>query len=131
MKWLKYKLQTMLVGRNGVDALCRFHLAVSVLFILVSGLLIRIPTAEAITNTLGLLMLAYSYFRMFSRNIPKRYEENRRFLKRFNRISRMAGDKTHRYYRCSSCGQTIRVPKGKGRIQITCPKCKNTFIKKT
>lgn len=131
MKWLRYKLQRMMYGRNGVDALGRFHLYVSLLLILLSGLLVRIPVLGSVTNTLGLLMLAYSYFRMFSRNIPKRYEENRRFQKRFNILSRAASDKTHRYYRCSACGQTIRVPKGKGKIQITCPKCKNTFIKKT
>lgn len=131
MNRLRYKLQMFMRGRNGVDALGRFCLALAVILVLLSGLLVRIPWLASITNTTGMLLLVYSYFRIFSRNVTKRYEENRRFLKRFNLVNRALADKTHRYYRCSSCGQTIRVPKGKGRIQITCPKCGNAFIKKT
>ncbi|MDO4489535.1 MAG: hypothetical protein Q4B85_00455 [Lachnospiraceae bacterium] len=131
MNWLKYNLQRLMQGRYGVDSLGRFCLGASVLLLLLSGLLVRVPVLGSLTNTAGLLLLFYTYFRMFSRNIPKRYEENRRFQKKYNLFSRAAGDKTHRYYRCSCCGQTIRVPKGKGRIQITCPKCRNSFVKKT
>lgn len=131
MDKFKYKIARFMSGRNGVDSLGKFCLAASLILILLSGLLLRIPALASLVDTAGLLLLAYSYFRMFSRNIPKRYEENRRFQKRFGLISRMAGDRTHKYYTCSSCGQTIRVPKGKGRIEITCPKCKKSFIKKT
>lgn len=131
MDRLRYKLQMFMRGRNGVDALGRFCLALAVILVLLSGLLVRIPWLASITNTTGMLLLVYSYFRILSRNVTKRYEENCRFLKRFNLVNRALADQTHRYYRCSSCGQTIRVPKGKGRIQITCPKCGNSFIKKT
>lgn len=121
----------MLIGRNGVDTLGRFCLYVSLPLILISGLLYKVPTLSGILNLAGLALLFYSYFRIFSSNIPKRAQENRKFEKKIQFLSRAVGDKTHRYYRCSSCGQTIRVPKGKGKIEITCPKCRNTFVKRT
>lgn len=71
--------------------------------------------------------LAVAIFRMLSRNVYKRYEENRRFLRFLDRRK----DKEHRYFDCPRCRQAVRVPKGKGKISITCPKCKEKFIKKT
>ena len=57
----------------------------------------------------------------------KRYSENRKFLLMIDRIK----DRSHRYYACPKCRQTVRVPRGKGKIAITCPKCREKFIKKT
>ena len=81
----------------------------------------------------------YIYFRMFSRNISRRSAENQKYMKihykfmsKFNKIrARIKDSKTHRIFKCPSCGQKIRVPKGKGRISIKCPKCRIEFIKKT
>ncbi len=120
-----------MAGRNGMDSLGRFCLGASLLLILLSGLLVRIPLLASLINTAGILLLGYAYFRVFSRNTAKRYEENRIFLKKTDLAAKAAGDRQNRYYRCPSCGQTIRVPKGKGRIEITCPKCRHSFIKRT
>ncbi|MCR5666857.1 MAG: hypothetical protein K6G01_08510 [Eubacterium sp.] len=87
----------------------------------------------------ALALLIYCYFRMMSRNIPKRYAENQKFLQATSRIrGKMFWSKEHfqqrkyyAFYKCSSCGQKVRVPRGKGRIEITCPKCHNRFIKTT
>lgn len=81
----------------------------------------------------------YAIFRILSKNRTKRIAENGIFLQYFNPVKRKfqkktkqwKDRKTYKYYKCKSCGQTIRVPKGKGKIQITCPKCKFQFIKKT
>ena len=56
-----------------------------------------------------------------------RYQENRRFLLLIDRIK----DRNNRYFNCPKCRQTVRVPRGKGKISITCPKCREKFIKKT
>ncbi len=72
-------------------------------------------------------LLGWAMFRVFSRNIYKRYQENRKFLGRLERIK----DRQHRYYACPKCRQTVRVPRGKGKIAITCPKCRERFVKKT
>ena len=71
--------------------------------------------------------LIIALVRCFSRNTYKRYQENRRFLLLMDRIK----DRNNRYYSCPKCRQTVRVPKGKGKIAITCPKCREKFIKKT
>ena len=80
----------------------------------------------------GILML-WTLFRMFSRNLEKRRGENARFMEKvwWPVSRRIAGsrqqrmDKEHRYFTCPSCGAVCRVPRGKGRIVITCPRCGN------
>ena len=78
------------------------------------------------------MVLAYGFmlfalYRCFSRNTYKRYRENRKYLLLRERIR----DRKHRYFSCPRCRQTVRVPRGKGKIAITCPKCKEKFIRKT
>ena len=85
------------------------------------------------------VLLIYTYFRMLSRNISRRYNENQIYLKyrykviaKFNGFkARMRDRKTHRVFKCPGCSQKIRVPRGKGRISIKCPKCRIEFIKRT
>lgn len=81
---------------------------------------------------LGLTVLSYvclftTLFRCLSRNRYKRYQENRRFLLFFQKLK----DREHRYFSCPRCRQSVRVPKGKGKIAITCPKCREKFTRKT
>ena len=72
-------------------------------------------------------LLIYSFFRMFSRNIYKRQRENRRFTQLWMRLK----DRNNRYFRCPNCKQTVRVPRGRGKICIRCPKCGEKFTRKT
>ena len=90
-------------------------------------------------DTLGLAAIIYTYFRIFSRNIQQRYAENQKFLQmtskfrfRFNKEKDlMKQRKTHHIYSCPGCGQKIRIPKGKGKIEIECPKCHTKFVKRS
>lgn len=82
--------------------------------------------------------LAVMVFRGFSRNIDQRRKENDVFLCGFrkirdwgNRVKTRSRDKDHKYLKCPSCKAQLRVPKGKGKICITCPKCRKEFVKKT
>ncbi len=72
-------------------------------------------------------LLGWAIFRMLSRNTYKRYEENRKYLRFMERIK----DREHKYFDCPRCRQSVRVPRGKGKISITCPKCKEKFIRKS
>ena len=130
MNWLK----RFMYGRYGFDALSNTILIVGIIlyfFIAIAG----IPWLWFIP----LLCLAYTYFRCFSRNIQKRYAENQKFKAFFKPVTaffsirkRMWRDrKTHKYYKCPKCAQYLRAPKGKGKIKLTCPKCKNEFIVNT
>ena len=125
-------LQRFMSGRYGSDAFGNFLCVVS-LICLVLGLFV------GIFYYIGLALLIYTYFRMLSRNVSKRYAENQMFLQKsagvrakFARFKqRFARRKTYRYFSCPRCKQQIRVPKSRGRISITCPKCGTQFIKKT
>ena len=78
--------------------------------------------------TLGMYaLLTISLVRCFSRNTYKRYQENRKFLQLTGRMK----DREHRYFDCPKCRQMVRVPRGKGKISITCPRCREKFVKKT
>ena len=50
----------------------------------------------------------------------------------FNIIKRNLSRKDNHYYAiCRNCRQTLRLPKGKGNIEVTCPKCGYHFDKRT
>ena len=88
---------------------------------------------------IALALIAYSYFRMFSRNISKRYAENvafqkqwNKFMGKFNKQKNLWSQRRHYHiYTCPGCRQKIRIPKGKGKIEVRCPKCGETFIRKS
>lgn len=131
---LRYRFSKFMQGRYGVDSLSRF-LSVVLLVIIILGMFIRIP----LSGTITLVILVILYWRMFSRNIPKRYEENQKFLQirdkllgRFSDFgSNMSQMKDYHIYKCPRCNQKIRIPRGKGHIMVRCPRCGYEFHKKS
>ena len=123
---LRVGLGRFMEGRYGTDKLNTTILIAGVLVCLVQMFIPSAPVKMIFTVTsYGLMFLAI--FRAFSRNAYKRYQENRKYLMLLERLK----DKEHRYFDCPRCRQPVRVPKGKGKIAITCPKCREKFIKKT
>lgn len=150
----RYKLFQFMQGRYGMDELGRFLLILAAIIVLASNFrflhILYLP---------GLLLLAYTYFRIMSRNIYKRQQENQKYMALKSRFSMGKSRKTnmqqgpwtgsagqntgygyantensshsYNFYRCKNCGQTVRVPKGKGTVKITCPGCGNSFIDRT
>lgn len=85
-------------------------------------------------QALEFLFFAWLIFRFLSKNISKRQSENMRFIRNKEKLKKAFksdNTKTHRVYKCPQCRAKVRVPRGKGKIRITCPKCKATFIKRT
>ena len=115
-----------MTGRYGTDKLGLTLLVVALVFSLISAFL-KVGTAKLILSVLYYVLMGWAIFRMFSRNTYARYEENRKFLRFFDRLK----DREHRYFGCPKCRQSVRVPRGKGKIAITCPRCREKFIKKT
>ena len=115
-----------MAGRYGTDKLNTCILVLGVIVSIVAAIL-RNPWLTLVFSTLSYVLMFWAIFRTFSRNTYKRYQENRKFLMLLDRIK----DRKHRYYSCPRCRQPVRVPRGKGKIAITCPKCKEKFIKKT
>ena len=119
-------IQRFMAGRYGTDKLNMLLLGLG-MAVAVINLFIRQPLVSFALMVLAWLLLGLVFFRTLSRNTYKRYRENRRFLLLLQRIQ----DREHRYYDCPKCRQQVRVPRGKGKIAITCPKCREKFVKKT
>lgn len=125
------KLQYWMMGRNGTDQLS--------IALLIAGFVISL-----FSNFFWpLIFLSYAIyiwmlFRMFSRNVPARQRENQVFLRVWRPITqwfsfqrtRFRDRKLYRYFKCPHCGLRLRVPKGRGKIQVTCQKCHTEFIKR-
>ena len=129
---MRERFEEFMKDRYGTDALSKFMLGAGVVIMLLN-LLVRIP----LLNTLVLVLFILVYVRMFSKNISARYEENMKYLDTVGRVKEFFASKFHvneemknyHIYRCPKCHQKIRIPRGKGRIMITCPRCRNEFEK--
>ena len=134
MNSFKDKMARFMYGRYGMDQLSR-NLSLICLVLLIVTMFVR----NNVIYMIALVGIVYTYFRVFSRNISRRSEESEKYLRfhykvvgKLNKIKfRITDSKTHRIFRCPSCSQKIRVPRGKGKISIKCPKCRIEFIKKT
>jgi ribosomal protein L37AE/L43A len=123
---LTASLRNFMAGRYGTDRLN--------MVILCSGLVASLLSVWVKVVPFNLIFWALSYglmiwaiFRSLSRKTYKRYQENRKFLQVIDRLK----DRDHRYFDCPKCRQMVRVPRGKGKISITCPRCREKFVKKT
>ena len=131
---MKERMQRFMAGRYGNDQLNQFIFIVAII-----SMVLEIITRQSLFYTLTLVLLILAYVRVFSRNINKRYEENMKFLQKKDAISNKfrrqkyyaAQRRNFHIYTCPQCKQKIRIPKGKGKISITCPKCRTSFIKKS
>ena len=134
---MREKLARFFAGRNGVDQLGRAVMIVTVILLVVS--MFTHGRLSDLLFVLVLIGIIYMYFRMFSRNVTKRREENAKYLNKTRSIRmyfRSLGERwrqrrDYKFFRCPSCGTLLRVPRGKGKIKIVCRKCGNSFIKNT
>jgi len=136
---MKEKLMRFMQGRYGVDPLYRFLLWVAVICLLLAALLEELAGLSILLHYGAIALLAWSVFRVFSRNIEKRYLENLHYLEKrssvqqYFRITRekFQQRKDYKFFVCPTCKTNLRVPKGKGKVNITCSKCGNRFQGKT
>ena len=105
---MRRRLEQFMQGRYGTDELTKFLMAICLILLLANTF-----TRQPLLYWLALVLIGYCYFRMFSRNISGRNEENQKYLS------------------WTACGQKIRIPRGKGKICITCPKCRHEFEKRS
>lgn len=130
---MREKFARFMMGRYGVDQFGKF-LSVAIFILLILG-----AFTHPIIYTLGIVGLIYMYFRVFSKNYAKRSAENQWYLKKSYAVRNWFGKqkrmfklkKTHKIFKCPTCSQKIKVPKGKGKIEIRCTKCGTKFIKRS
>ena len=119
-------LRRVMTGRYGSDKLNTVILCSGVVLVLVC-MFLPWPRVKLALTLVSYFLMFWAIFRAFSRNTYKRYRENQKFTQFLAKLK----DRKHKYFTCPQCRQSVRVPRGKGKIAITCPKCKNKIIKKT
>ena len=130
---MREKFARFMMGRYGVDQFSKC-LTIFTIVLMVLGLFIH-----PILYYFGIVGMIYMYFRVFSKNRLKRSAENQWYLRKsyavrnwFDKKKRMWKlKKTHKIFKCPTCSQKIKVPKGRGRIEIRCTKCGTKFIKRS
>lgn len=127
MKKLKQKFMQFMQGRYGNDELNR-TISIAALVVYVIGVLLQ----NQILVSVAVAGMFYTLIRCMSRDYWTRSAENRKYLD-FIQLNKMRFEqrKTHRIFKCKGCGKNIRVPKGKGKIEVRCPKCGNRSIHRT
>lgn len=124
------KFRRFMIGRYGSD---RLNWA-----LLISYFIWSMIFARGYIRYVSVIFLILFWYRFLSKDVYRRNMENRRFIELtdpvvnyFKRLNSRMKDREHRYYTCPRCKQTLRVPRGMGKITITCPSCKSTITKKT
>ena len=134
---MRQKFAQFMSGRNGNDQLNLFLLIVDVILLLLAGMFA--DSLGKVLYPLVILLMGYAYFRMLSRNLYKRSEENGKYLRlRYKLMAelqvhreRWVQRKDYKFFTCPSCKTTLRVPRGHGKIKIVCRKCGNSFTGKS
>ena len=109
---MKMGMSRFMAGRYGTDRLSMVILCGGLLVSLLS-VFIRWPGLNLVLVLVSYGLMIWAIFRTLSRNTYKRYQENRRFMLLLSRLK----DRKNRYFQCPKCRQTVRVPRGKGKIR--------------
>ncbi len=131
---MRQRFMNFMRGRYGVDKLS--NTIVWIAFVL---MIINIIAGNNLIYALSIALLIYAYYRMFSKQIGKRNRENEWYLSKTYKLrmkmlktrDRAKLRKTHHIYKCPDCGQKVKVPRGRGKIEVTCPKCSMKFVKRS
>ena len=130
---IKFEIRKFMTGRRGSDELS--------LALLISGLIISLISSifgSSLLYWIGLALYILSLFRMFSRNLTKRYEENRKFLEWRQKTKtalsqakvRLKNMRKYKYFKCPECNALLKLPRKVGEVTVTCGKCRHQFKKK-
>lgn len=124
------RLAEWLRGRQGPDDLAVFCVDLAVVV-----LLVNVFARVTWLGWAALLLVAYAMFRIQSKNLGARSRENAAFLKGLGPVRPWVQNpraawgelRTYKHVRCASCHQRVRVPRGKGKLRVTCPRCGTKF----
>ena len=131
---LRRKTAVLMQGRYGVDQFSVFLSKAALVMMLLS-----IIDALSFLYSFGLVFLLYSIFRMMSRKFDKRRAENSAYLQLNYRFhvamsehkTRMQSREDYKYFKCKKCGKLLRVPRGRGKLNVTCPQCGHKMVQKS
>lgn len=133
-------MKEVMSRRCGLDELNNFIMLIAFIYIVTAMF-----TQKRLFVLMGAVFVVLCYFRVFSKNLEKRRKENAFYMNYMGGVVKLVKhwklclkmkiktiqDKEYAYFVCNTCGQIVRVPKGKNKVNIRCPKCNMTFIKRT
>lgn len=137
---LGIKIQKFMIGRYGMDQLWRALLIFYLISIIITNIVYRFSKiAYYSLSVMSFAIFIYAVFRVFSKNIEARRKENQDWLRITGNIrqkfmfqkEKAKQSKTHKFVKCSQCKKTLRLPKHKGKLNVTCPHCHNSFVVNT
>lgn len=137
---MREKFARFMIGRYGQDELNRVISITGLVALVISVVILRfVPILSNILWIVAVALIVLCYYRMFSRDIARRSAENQKFLSfrykqavdKQRRAERAAQSKDYKFFKCPKCGVYNRIPRDKGKIEITCPKCGEKFIRKS
>ena len=131
---LKEGFMRFMTGRNGADQLGMASLLAALILNMLDSFL-----GTGILSLLGMVLYVWTFFRLFSRNLVKRQEENRRFMEWYEKAkkwvlrywTRLKNCREYKYFSCPQCKASIRMKRGLGEKEIICPGCKHSFRQKS
>ena len=131
---MQSKLNRFMYGRYGIDKLSRFLIVCALILDLCSAML-----HSTVLYAVALVPFILAVLRILSKNRVKRVKENYTYVTAVGRVKSGFGNtkqrildvRTHKYLRCPHCKKQLRVPRGKGSLKITCPKCHGSFAAKS
>jgi predicted RNA-binding Zn-ribbon protein involved in translation (DUF1610 family) len=137
---LRQDIKQAMTSRCGLDELNNLLMLVGFIFVVIA-----LFTKRWIFTLIGAFFIVLCYLRVFSKKVDRRREENAFYMRYMGKVVRYVEylvlcvrmkcksivDGEYAYFVCSQCKQVIRVPKGKNKVSIRCPKCGNSFIKTT
>ena len=134
---MRERFARFMAGRNGNDQLNLFLLIVDLILMLLSSIFSK--SIGGVLYPIVIALLVYVYFRMFSRNVYKRREENGKYMRLKYKAAaelrlfkeRWIQRKDYKFFTCPSCRASLRVPRHRGKIKIVCRKCGTSFFGKT
>jgi len=134
---MRQRFSQMMAGRNGNDQFNVFLLIVNVVLLLISSIFKN--SFGRYLYILVIVLLGYMYFRMFSKNLTRRREENGKYMRLQYKFAadfrkyreRWVQRRDYKFFTCPSCKTNLRVPRGHGKIKVVCRKCGNSFIGKS
>ena len=116
---LSRKFAVFMTGRNGFD-----ELGTAIVWAVIAVDIAYMVTGSRLLHALYTVGAMYWLFRIFSKNLPKRREENERYKAFAGSIrARLTQSRDYKFYTCSKCGANVRVPRHRGKLEVTCPKC--------
>jgi len=128
------KIQQWMIGRYGTDELSRTLVVIALILMIIGSF-----TGSVVASLVSWALFIWGYYRCLSKNIIKRSRERDNYLRLIEPLKRkislwkrMWNDRnSYRYFKCPNCKKMIRVPKGKGKIAISCKNCRTEIIRKS